>query len=134
MCKINNDSPCYRSKFQKLRNVDQDREGDRRQEIVEGSLLQNWSRTMINFTNILYAPLCQYSFAKRSSNLKFKYKKASRTKKSRVKCWWNWHLEQIFLVVRWLEPLWWVAELTDWSPRSCPTTNGWQTAMYLKDN
>ncbi len=30
---------------------------------------------VVNFTNILYAHLRQYSFAKRSSNLKCKYKK-----------------------------------------------------------
>jgi len=45
------DSPCYSSKFQKLWDVDQDREGDRRQEIVEGSLLQNRSRIGANVSS-----------------------------------------------------------------------------------
>ncbi len=42
---------------------------------------------VVNFTNILYAHLRQYS----SSNLKWKYIKASR-KNFVPKCWWNWHL------------------------------------------
>ncbi len=41
-------------------------------------------RPVVNFTNILYAHLRRYFFAKRISNLKCKYKKASR--KTFVRC------------------------------------------------
>jgi hypothetical protein len=39
--------------------------------------------TVVNFINILYVHLRQYSFAKRSSNLKCKYKKLSYEKAAR---------------------------------------------------
>ncbi len=53
---------------------------------------------VVNFTNILWAHLRQDSCAKRSSNLKCKYKKSFAqnfcTKKARVKRWWNWRTEK----------------------------------------
>ncbi len=57
---------------------------------------------VVNFTNILWAHLHQYSCAKKSSTLKCKYKKASRktfARKGPHNIFWNWHLLDLRLIV-----------------------------------
>jgi hypothetical protein len=54
----------------------------------------------VNFTNILRADFCQFPFAKKLKHkLRVQYSctKHFRTKKSIVKCWWNWHLVSFYL-------------------------------------
>ncbi len=64
----------------------------------------------VNFTNILLAQLRQYSCANKKFNLHYKHKKSFvqnfRTKKARVKCWWNWPLLVFFFVTIFSLSLW----------------------------
>ncbi len=55
----------------------------------------NFLRLGVNFTNVLRAHLRKYSFAKKISTFKCKFKKILRktfVKKLRIKYWWNWRL------------------------------------------
>ncbi len=55
-----------------------------------------WRMPLVNFTNILWAHLRQYCCAKKVQTLNLSTKSFAqkiRIKKPRLKCWWNWDLE-----------------------------------------